>query len=92
LLEARAGGCPGVAVSASGVYDVIKDRYNGFKVAERTDYWAETVSNLLDDGRRLSVVSENSLAFAENFSVEKITEKVSRLYRRVIVLHQSENG
>lgn len=47
LLEAMAGGCPVVAVRASGVYDVVKDGYNGFKVAESTDNWAEAVINLL---------------------------------------------
>jgi len=92
LLEAMAGGCPVVAVRASGVYDVVKDGYNGFKVAESTDNLAEAVANLLEDGKQLSVLSENSRAFAENYSAEKITEKVSRLYRRVVVLGQSENG
>jgi 1,2-diacylglycerol 3-alpha-glucosyltransferase len=92
LLEAMAGGCPVVAVRASGVYDVVKDGYNGFKVPESTDEWAEAVANLLDDSLRLSVLSENSRVFAEDYSVEKITEKVLRLYRRVVVLHQSQNG
>ncbi len=92
LLEAMAGGCPVVAVRASGVYDVVKDGHNGFKVAESTDNWAEAVANLLEDGQRLSALSENSRAFAENYSMEKITEKVSRLYRRVVVLGQSKNG
>ncbi len=91
LLEAMAGGCPVVAVRASGIYDVVKDGYNGYKVAESTDNWAEMVANLIDDGQELSELSRNSLAYAENYSVEKITEKVSGLYRRVIVLHQSKN-
>jgi 1,2-diacylglycerol 3-alpha-glucosyltransferase len=92
LLEAMAGGCPVVAVRASGVYDVVKDGYNGYKVAESTDNWAETVAALLDDGKRLSILSENSRAFAENYSVKNITEKVLRLYRRVVVIRQSKNG
>ena len=89
LLEAMAGGCPVVAVRASGVYDVVKDGYNGFKVAESTESWAEAVANLLEDGQQLSVLSGNSLVFAEDYSMEKITEKVLRLYRRVVVLAQS---
>lgn len=92
LLEAMAGGCPVVAVRASGIYDVIKDGYNGFKVAESTDNWADAVINLLSDSKKLSVLSENSKLFAENYSMEKITEKVLRLYRRVIVLGKSKNG
>lgn len=92
LLEAMAGGCPVVVVRASGVYDVVKDGYNGFKVAESTDCWAETVASLLENGKQLSILSENSRLFAEDFSVERVTEKVLTLYRRVVVLNQSDNG
>jgi len=92
LLEAMAGGCPVVAVRASGVYDVVKDGYNGFKAPESTESWAKAVATLLEDKQLLSALSENSRVFAENYSVEKITEKVSRLYRRVLVLNKSENG
>jgi len=70
----------------------VKDGYNGFKVPESTDSWAEAVANLLEDDQQLSALSENSRAFAENYSVEKITEKVSRLYRRVVILGQLESG
>ncbi len=91
LLEAMAGGCPVVAVRSSGIYDMVKDGYNGFKVAESTDNWAKTVANLLEDSKQLSVLSENSRVFSENYSMEKITETVSRLYRRIVVLGQSKN-
>ncbi|MCG6973280.1 MAG: glycosyltransferase [Desulfobacterales bacterium] len=91
LLEAMAGGCPVVAVRASGVYDVVKDGYNGYKVAESTESWAEAVAALLDDGKRLSVMSDNSREFAEMYSMEKITDKISKLYRRTVVIGQSKN-
>ncbi|MDA3903309.1 MAG: glycosyltransferase [Desulfuromusa sp.] len=87
LLEAMAGGCPVVAVRASGVYDVVKNGYNGFKVAESTEEWAETVAKLLADPQQLSTLSGNSKTFAQDYSVETITEKVSKLYQRVIVLN-----
>jgi len=90
LLEAMAGGCPVVAVRASGVYDVIKDGYNGFKVSESTDNWAKAVADLSEDNHQLSTLAVNSRAFAEGYSVENITEKVSELYRRVVVIAQSE--
>jgi glycosyltransferase involved in cell wall biosynthesis len=89
LIEAMAGGCPVVAVRASGVHDVVKDGYNGLMVAESTESWAKSVANLLADRLRLSALSENSRAFAEAFSEEKIAEKVLRLYRRGVVLAKS---
>ncbi len=88
LLEAMAGGCPVVAVRASGVYDVVKDGYNGFKVAESTDNWADAVAHLLEDDKQRWVMSENSQIFARDYSMKKTTAKISRLYRRVIILGQ----
>lgn len=90
LLEAMAGGCPVVAVRASGVYDVVKDGYNGFAVTESTDRWAAKVAEILEDKRLLSSLSKNSRTFAENYSVEKIAGKVVKLYHRVMVIVHSK--
>ena len=92
LIEAMAGGCPIVAVRASGVHDVVKEGFNGLMVTESTESWAKAVASLLADRQRLSFLSENSRAFAETYFEEKIAEKVLRLYRRVIVLGKSKNG
>jgi 1,2-diacylglycerol 3-alpha-glucosyltransferase len=92
LVEAMAGGCPVVAVRASGVHDVARDGHNGLTVAESTENWAKAVANLLTDRGWLSVLSENSRAFAEDYSEEKIAEKVLKLYRRVVVLGKSKTG
>ena len=79
-----------VAVRSSGIYDVIEDGYNGFKVSESTETWAEVVVRLLEDSKQLSVLSDNSRVFAENYSIEKITENVLKLYQRVILLAESK--
>ncbi|HDY75951.1 MAG TPA: glycosyltransferase [Candidatus Marinimicrobia bacterium] len=92
LLEAMAGGCPVVAVQSSGIYDVIQDNYNGFKVPESTVSWAEAVANLLEDDQRLSVLSQNSLKFAQNYSMEKIADNVLKLYQRVVILAKSKKN
>jgi 1,2-diacylglycerol 3-alpha-glucosyltransferase len=87
-----AGGCPIVAVRASGVHDLVKEGYNGLMVTESTDSWAKAVASLLVDHQRLSFLSINSRTFSEAYVEEKIAEKVLRLYRRVIVLGKSKNG
>ncbi|MCK5098178.1 MAG: glycosyltransferase, partial [Desulfobacteraceae bacterium] len=92
LLEAMAGGCPVVAVRASGVYDVVKDGYNGFKVLESTDKWAQMVTTILADSHQLTTLSKNSQVFAKNYSVENITEKILKLYQRVVVLNKSKTA
>jgi glycosyltransferase involved in cell wall biosynthesis len=86
LVEAMAGGCPVVAVRASGVYDMVKDGFNGFKVAESTENWAKAVAVILEDNELWSLLSRNSLSFAVEYSVEKTAGRVMKLYRRVLAL------
>ena len=89
LVEAMAGGCPVVAVRASGVYDVIKDDFNGYMVPENIENWASKIIDILNSPELLQELSENSRAYAEEFSVDNITSKIIRLYQNVIVLKQS---
>jgi len=89
LVEAMAGGCPVVAVRASGVHDVVKNGYNGIMVPESTGSWAAAVTDLLSDGARLSELSANSRTFAQTFSEEDIAKKVEALYQRVVLLHKA---
>jgi glycosyltransferase involved in cell wall biosynthesis len=87
LVEAMAGGCPVVAVRASGVHDVVKNGFNGIMVPESTDSWATAVTGLLSDTARLAELSANSRTFAQTFSEEAIAKKVEALYQRVVLLH-----
>jgi len=91
LVEAMAGGCPVVAVRASGVYDVVKNGYNGLMVAESTDNWANAVTSLLSDRVLLSELAKNSRLFAQTFSEELIAQRVEGLYQRVVLLHQAKH-
>lgn len=86
LLEAMAGGCPVVAVSSSGVYDVIENGFNGFKVPESTDSWAEAVVRLLEEPGLRETFAANSREFALKYSAEKISDRVLSLYRNVLGL------
>lgn len=90
LVEAMAGGCPVVAVRASGVHDVIQNGYNGVMVPESTDSWAAAVASLLTDSDKLEALSENSRTFAQSFSEENIAKKVEALYQRVVLLHKAK--
>jgi len=84
LLEAMAGGCPVVAVRSSGVYDVIRDGFNGCTVNKNLDHWAQAVTDLLENESQRLVMATNSREFAREYSVDKITEKVTGLYQRVL--------
>jgi len=90
LVEAMAGGCPVVAVNASGVYDVVEDGVNGYKVPESTDIWALTIVRLLQDRARLETLAANCRKFARKYSEKRIAEKVLNLYERVIVMSRPQ--
>jgi Glycosyltransferase len=92
LVEAMAGGCPVVAVRASGVHDVVKNGYNGIMVPESTDKWASSVAGLLADKQQLALFSENSRVFAQSFSEQNIARKVEALYQRVVLLNAAKQA
>jgi 1,2-diacylglycerol 3-alpha-glucosyltransferase len=89
MLEAMAGGCPVVAVNASGVYDVVEDGLNGFKVHENIESWAESIILLLENGKLIDTLSGNSKEFAEVYSGDRIAERVLRLYRRTLLVRSN---
>lgn len=92
LLEAMAGGTPVVAVRASGVQEVVHDGYNGYKVAESTRSWAQTIATVLADDDELERLAANSREFAREYSVERVSQRMARLYRRVLVLRQGREA
>lgn len=92
LVEAMAGGCPVVAVRASGVHDVVKNGFNGIMVPESTDSWASSVAGLLADKQQLARLAENSKIFAQSFSEQNIARKVEALYQRVVLLNTAKQA
>lgn len=84
LLEAMAGKCPVVCVRSSGTDDVISDTYNGFKTAEDVEKWAEKVLYLLENKKMLAAMQENAFSYAQDFSMERMAEKVEHFYCQAI--------
>lgn len=91
LVEAMAGGCPVVAVNSSGVHDVIENGFNGFKVPENVENWADSIALLLENRELMDTLSGNSREFAQRYSGDKIAEKVLQLYRRTLLGNDSVN-
>lgn len=84
LLEAMAGKCPVVCVRSSGTDDVIVDAYNGFKTPGDVEKWAEKVIYLLENRTMLESMRENAFLYAQDFSIEKMAEKVEQFYCQTI--------
>lgn len=87
LLEAMAGGTPIVAVTASGIEDMIKDKITGFKTETNIKDWAQKIILLMSDPLMRHEMSKNTIAFAKNFSSEKIAGNAANAYK-YILLHK----
>ncbi|MFP4453279.1 MAG: glycosyltransferase, partial [Desulfobacterales bacterium] len=80
ILEAMAAGLPVVAVRSSGIDDVVRNGFNGFKTPEKQDQWCKKARQLLEDESLRKKMSENALKFAGDYSVERFTEEVRQIY------------
>ncbi len=84
LLEAMAGSCPVVAIRSSGIDDIIREEYNGFKTTESADLWSDKILLLMENPELLKQMSKNAYTFCKDFSIEKMAEKAEKEYLRVI--------
>ena len=86
LLEAMAGATPVVAVRSSGIDDVIKNGYNGYKVSEDIEVWSEKVIKLMRSQELLEEMSHNAYQYAQDNSTEEMAKEAVGVYNKVINL------
>lgn len=84
VLEAMASGTPVVAVSASGVIDVLENGVQGFLCGENPAQFAQKTCEILknDDLRRK--MSQSCLARAREYTADSQAEKLVKIYEGVI--------
>lgn len=92
ILEAMAAGLPVVAVRSSGIDDVVRQGFNGFKTPEKQDIWCERVQQLLEQDALRQQMSEQALAFAKDYSVERFARDVRRIYGETLALAAKKSG
>ncbi|MBM4129350.1 MAG: glycosyltransferase family 4 protein, partial [Nitrospira sp.] len=81
-LEALASGLPVVTTKLSGASEIIEDGVNGFVVSEPEDVEgiSERITILMDTQKR-ATMGENARRHAEDFTLEKHTQHIMKLYR-----------
>ena len=84
LLEAMASGLPIIAVNACGASDTIINGYNGLLTGESKEEFANAVIKVITDKELLKTMKQNSIKVSEDYSVEKITDKLLILYTEAI--------
>jgi len=80
ILEAMAAGLPVVAVRSSGIDDVVRQDFNGFKTPEKQDQWCERVQQLLENHELRQQMADNALTFAADYSIEQFARDVREIY------------
>ena len=90
ILEAMAAGLPVVAVRSSGIDDVVRHGFNGFKTPEKQDLWLREVQRLLEDDALRQRLSRQALAFAADYSVEQFARDVRDIYANTLALWQKK--
>jgi len=88
LLEAMAGKCPVVAVSSSGIEDIITNDYNGYKTAEGIEAWAQKVLLLMNDKEKLKDMSQNAYRYAEKYSLDEMAGHAADTYIKAMMNHK----
>jgi len=84
ILEAMAAGLPVVAVRSSGIDDVIREGYNGFKTIESRERWREPLQTLMTDESLRQTLGDNARQFAESYSIEHFAGNVKTIYATVM--------
>lgn len=89
LLEAMAAGCPVIAVSASGVVDVMRQGVNGYITPEDTEAWAAAAALLMQKGAVYSNLSEGASDTAASYHSQEIAGRAAAQYRRLVERKES---
>ena len=79
-----AGGCPVVAIDASGIDDIIINGKNGFKTKDNPDEWSNNIIQLMENEKLRLNMACNAEKFACNYSIKSMAEKVAQLYYQIL--------
>ncbi|MGM0452539.1 MAG: glycosyltransferase, partial [Thermodesulfobacteriota bacterium] len=80
ILEAMAAGLPVVAVRSSGIDDVVREGFNGFKTPEKQEQWCNRVQQLLEDEGLRKKMAGHARQFARGYSVEHFAKNIQEIY------------
>ncbi|MFG6666947.1 glycosyltransferase [Halomonas sp. HNIBRBA4712] len=91
ILEAMAAGLPVVAVRSSGIDDVVRDGFNGYKTPQNHRVWGQRVSELMEDPALRERLGRQAQTFAEDYDVERFGEAVTHFYAETLARHHGRS-
>ena len=84
FVEAMSRGIPTVAIKANGVKDIIISGETGILTSDNTDTFSQAALKLVDNENLREKMSEKAKEEAQNFSIERSTEKLLSFYQKTI--------
>lgn len=84
ILEAMAAGLPVVAIRSSGIEDIVRHQYNGFKTPSQMSEWVECVELLINDNEMRAQLAAQAQSFASDYGIKPFTTSVVGLYDNVL--------
>ena len=89
ILEAMAAGLPVVAVDATGTCDAVEHGRQGLLTDNDSDALARSIEQMLDDRAMLNGFSEAARKQAEEFSMQRQSQKMLAAYEQAIEAHRA---
>lgn len=80
ILEAMAAHMPVVAVRSSGIDDVVRQGFNGYKTPTDLPLWTDSVQKLLEDADLRNTLADQALDYAKGYSIQHFAEDVAEIY------------
>lgn len=88
ILEAMAAGLPVVAIRSSGIEDIVRHQFNGFKTPSQMTQWVDCVDTLINDNAMRTQLASQAQTFASEYSIKPFTASVVGLYDTVLATQQ----
>ena len=84
LMEAMSVGLPVICSDIRGNHDLVLEKTNGLLISnQNVEEYAKAMKYLFENKKLQYQMSENNKQRVQNFSVENVTNKMKKLYRRL---------
>ncbi|WP_372372878.1 glycosyltransferase [Vreelandella venusta] len=90
VLEAMAAGLPVVAVRSSGIDDVVRDGFNGYKTPQNRQKWGQRVMALAEDNALRDTLGKQAKRFASDYDIAEFAGAVAHFYAEVLAKYYAK--
>lgn len=92
LLEAMAGETPVVAISSSGIDDLVKNELNGYKTKDDLDDWTDKIIKLMKDKSLIKECSKGAKDTSLRYTQQEIGKYMMSNYEYCLSVYNKEEA